>query len=220
MNRGLTTAAGCWLLVVGCTTSTLDNAASCIAGAPRALHPEGEAQHALLHCAASDCPPQSSWCGAHHLLRHACHVQVTGLCAGDHVVPLGSALGTWRSEGVWQAADWHKVPSDLPLAAATTLAINPPTALLMLEDVVKLQPGDVVVQNGATSGVGQVRDAYKGRAAPISTHQLQCRQQMCCRGHGHVLRNTPAYNSSMLKQHNCDGSSLCFLHRTCLLCSM
>lgn len=84
-------------------------------------------------------------------------VQVTGLREGDHVVPLGSALGTWRSEGVWQAADWHKVPSDLPLPAAATLAINPPTALLMLEDVVKLQPGDVVVQNGATSGVGQVR---------------------------------------------------------------
>jgi NADPH-dependent curcumin reductase CurA len=35
-------------------------------------------------------------------------------------------------------------------------ACSPPTALLMLEAIVQLQPGDVVVQNGATSAVGQV----------------------------------------------------------------
>jgi hypothetical protein len=86
-----------------------------------------------------------------------CSLQVTSVQAGDWVVPLTSALGTWRDTGVWQAADWHKLPTGLPLSAAATLAINPPTALLMLEDVVPLQPGDVVVQNGATSGVGQVR---------------------------------------------------------------
>lgn len=87
-------------------------------------------------------------------------LQVTSVQAGDWVVPLTSALGTWRDTGVWQAADWHKLPAGLPLAAAATLAINPPTALLMLEDVVPLQPGGVVVQNGATSGVGQVRVAW------------------------------------------------------------
>lgn len=81
--------------------------------------------------------------------------KVSGLSAGDHVVPLASALGTWRSAGVFRAADWHKVPRDLPIAAAATLTINPPTALCMLEAIVQLQPGDTVVQNGATSAVGQ-----------------------------------------------------------------
>lgn len=33
---------------------------------------------------------------------------------------------------------------------------SPPTALCMLEAIVQLQPGDTVVQNGATSAVGQV----------------------------------------------------------------
>jgi NADPH:quinone reductase-like Zn-dependent oxidoreductase len=36
------------------------------------------------------------------------------------------------------------------------LLCSPATALLMLESIVDLQPGDVVVQNGATSAVGQV----------------------------------------------------------------
>jgi hypothetical protein len=34
---------------------------------------------------------------------------------------------------------------------------SPPTALCMLENIVELQPGHTVVQNGATSAVGQVR---------------------------------------------------------------
>lgn len=102
-------------------------------------------------------------------------LQVTSVQAGDWVVPLSSALGTWRDTGVWQAADWHKLPAGLPLAAAATLAINPPTALLMLEDVVPLQPGDVLVQNGATSAVGQVRVAWLALAA-MTMHKCCC----CC----------------------------------------
>eukprot|EP00879_Flechtneria_rotunda_P013891 GHRR01014507.1.p1 GENE.GHRR01014507.1~~GHRR01014507.1.p1 ORF type:complete len:309 (+),score=91.20 GHRR01014507.1:1264-2190(+) len=82
-------------------------------------------------------------------------LQVAHLSEGDLVVPLASALGTWRSSGVFAATDWHKVPSDTPVEAAATLCINPPTALCMLEQFVDLQPGDTVVQNGATSAVGQ-----------------------------------------------------------------
>lgn len=46
----------------------------------------------------------------------------------------------------------------LSLALRNTFVVfaSPPTALLMLEAIVPLQPGDVVVQNGATSAVGQV----------------------------------------------------------------
>ena len=131
-------------------------------------------------------------------------LQVQHLAPGDHAVPLASALGTWRQRGVFAAADWHRVPHQLPLAAAATLCVkcahcraarhyrmyctvvpgmhrlharcgcsdlhhrlvlpliavavtqcSPPTALCMLESVVQLRPGDTVVQNGATSAVGQ-----------------------------------------------------------------
>jgi NADPH:quinone reductase-like Zn-dependent oxidoreductase len=53
-----------------------------------------------------------------------CRSQVSNLVPGDHVVPLASALGTWRSAGVFKAADWHKIPQDLPIAAAATLTIK------------------------------------------------------------------------------------------------
>lgn len=39
--------------------------------------------------------------------------------------------------------------------AAACLSVNPPTALRMLSDFEKLKPGDTVIQNGGTSGVGQ-----------------------------------------------------------------
>ncbi|GBF97911.1 hypothetical protein Rsub_10584, partial [Raphidocelis subcapitata] len=81
--------------------------------------------------------------------------EVRGLRPGDRVVPLASALGTWRAGGVFRAADWHAVPAELPDAAAATMCINPPTALSMLERFASLRPGDVVAQNGATSAVGQ-----------------------------------------------------------------
>jgi trans-2-enoyl-CoA reductase len=38
---------------------------------------------------------------------------------------------------------------------AATVSVNPCTALRMLDDFVDLKAGDVVVQNGATSMVGQ-----------------------------------------------------------------
>ena len=41
-----------------------------------------------------------------------------------------------------------------PVAAAT-MAINPPTAYRMLKDFGSLQAGDVIMQNGANSAVGQ-----------------------------------------------------------------
>ena len=51
--------------------------------------------------------------------------------------------------------DRHKVPSDVRLEDAATATINPATALSMLENFETLQPGDVVVQNGANSAVGK-----------------------------------------------------------------
>ncbi|PYM93067.1 MAG: alcohol dehydrogenase [Candidatus Rokuibacteriota bacterium] len=48
------------------------------------------------------------------------------------------------------------VPSGLELRQAAMLRINPPTALLLLTDIVDLQPGDWVIQNVANSAVGRL----------------------------------------------------------------
>ncbi len=49
-----------------------------------------------------------------------------------------------------QAALQHENVKDCPVC-------SPPTALRMLEEFVDLKEGDVIVQNGANSAVGQVR---------------------------------------------------------------
>lgn len=76
--------------------------------------------------------------------------------AGDWVVPLEPSQGTWRSSGTFKASAFHRVPNNLPLAAAATLAVNPMTALALLESFEELKPDDCVIQDGATSAVGQV----------------------------------------------------------------
>lgn len=48
-----------------------------------------------------------------------------------------------------------KVPNDIPAAYAATLTINPATAYCMLREFEKLSPGDIVIQNGGNSMVGQ-----------------------------------------------------------------
>lgn len=80
---------------------------------------------------------------------------VTNIKIGDAVVPLETGLGTWRQAGVVEATALHAVPRGLPVDAAATMTINPPTALRMLEEFVALRPGDVVIQNGANSAVGR-----------------------------------------------------------------
>jgi NADPH:quinone reductase-like Zn-dependent oxidoreductase len=48
------------------------------------------------------------------------------------------------------------VPAALDLHQAAMLRINPPTALLLLTDIVELKPGDWVIQNVANSAVGRL----------------------------------------------------------------
>ncbi len=78
--------------------------------------------------------------------------EVTHLKVGQTVLlPVGS--GTWVSQ--LQAEAKQLIP--LPAGDAKQLAmmtINPPTALLMLNEFVDLQPGDWVIQNAANSAVG------------------------------------------------------------------
>jgi len=79
---------------------------------------------------------------------------VADLKPGDRVISLQRENWTQRRR---IAADQAiKVRDDIPLAQAAMLRINPPTAWLLLEDIVDLQPGDWIVQNGANSAVGKI----------------------------------------------------------------
>ncbi|KAL8619066.1 hypothetical protein ACOMHN_020764 [Nucella lapillus] len=80
---------------------------------------------------------------------------VKRLRVGDWVNPADSGWGTWRSYAVSLEADVSKVPNDIPELGAATLVVNPCSAYRMLKDYVKLKPGDMVMQNGANSAVGQ-----------------------------------------------------------------
>lgn len=73
----------------------------------------------------------------------------------DWVIPSQPAFGTWRTHALAEEAALTKVSNDLPVEYAATLAVNPCTAYRLLEDFVKLNAGDVIIQNGANSTVGQ-----------------------------------------------------------------
>jgi mitochondrial enoyl-[acyl-carrier protein] reductase / trans-2-enoyl-CoA reductase len=79
---------------------------------------------------------------------------VKGLAVGDHVISGSANFGAWCTEGVAPAADFLKVPAELPVPYAATLHVNPCTAYRMLRDFKQLKPGDVVIQNAANSMVG------------------------------------------------------------------
>lgn len=68
------------------------------------------------------------------------------------LLPLG--CGTWASHLVARAADLLPLPSGADPQQLAMLAINPPTAALLLSEIVALQPGDWVIQNAANSAVG------------------------------------------------------------------
>jgi NADPH:quinone reductase-like Zn-dependent oxidoreductase len=73
---------------------------------------------------------------------------------GDRVLaPLSSF--TWRERMVISANGLFALPADADPQQLSMLAINPPTAALLLSEYVDLKPGEWVVQNSANSGVGR-----------------------------------------------------------------
>ncbi|KAL5764198.1 hypothetical protein ACOSP7_016551 [Xanthoceras sorbifolium] len=80
---------------------------------------------------------------------------VTGLAPGDRVIPSPPSSGTWQTYIVKDQSVWHKINKDSPMEYAATITVNPLSALRMLEDFTTLNSGDSIVQNGATSIVGQ-----------------------------------------------------------------
>ena len=79
---------------------------------------------------------------------------VENLKVGDRVLPPLSSF-TWRERMVISANGLFALPPAADTQQLAMLAINPPTAALLLSEYVDLKPGEWVVQNAANSGVGR-----------------------------------------------------------------
>src|ERR1700752_2552916 len=87
---------------------------------------------------------------------------VTNVAVGDRVVPPRSSW-VWRERMVVPAGGLFALPLGADPKQLAMLAINPPTASLLLSDYVDLSRGDIVVQNAANSGVGRWVIAFAKR---------------------------------------------------------
>lgn len=79
---------------------------------------------------------------------------VTHLKPGDRALLLFAGRGNWRSSLIAKAARLFALPTGVDPLQLAMLTVNPPTAMLMLQNFAKLNSGDWVIQNAANSGVG------------------------------------------------------------------
>src|SRR5882724_8251551 len=99
-------------------------------------------------------PPLPTTPGAEGLGRVvAIGAGVTQVKPGDLVINMQRE--NWAQRRRVRGDDATQIPPGLDISQAAMLRINPPTALLLLEDHVALMPGDWVIQNVANSAVGR-----------------------------------------------------------------
>ncbi|KAF3627217.1 putative trans-2-enoyl-CoA reductase, mitochondrial [Capsicum annuum] len=98
-------------------------------------------------------PGTGGWEGVGEV--HAVGSTVKALSPGDWVIHSAYLPGTWQTYVVEDESLWYKIDKSTPIEYAATVSVNPLSALRMMEDFVALKPGDTIVQNGATSIVGQ-----------------------------------------------------------------
>ena len=67
-----------------------------------------------------------------------------------------SVLGSWQSHLVADCDQLYPAPEKLPVEQAAMGWVNPATAWKLMHDFAKLQAGDIIVQNAATSAVGKL----------------------------------------------------------------
>ncbi len=79
---------------------------------------------------------------------------VSDVKPGDRVINLQRE--SWAQRRRVKADEVIPVPAELDVRQAAMLRINPPTAPLLLTDIVELKPGDWVIQNVANSAVGRL----------------------------------------------------------------
>src|SRR5258708_18986617 len=102
--------------------------------------------------------------------------RVTNVKVGDRVLaPLSSF--TWREQMVVSADGLFALPRDSDPRQLSMLAINPPTAALLLSAYVDLKPGEWVVQNSANSAVGRWVIAF-AKMRGLKTVNIVRRQEL------------------------------------------
>ena len=69
-------------------------------------------------------------------------------------VLLSGTGGTWTTHLLARASQLVCMPDGVDVQQQAMMTINPPTALLLLSEFIKLEPGDWVIQNAANSAVG------------------------------------------------------------------
>ena len=79
---------------------------------------------------------------------------VTHVAPGDLVINLQRE--NWAARRRVKGDDVIAVPPRSTCTRRAMLRINPPTALLLLSDIVAAKPGDWVIQNVANSAVGRL----------------------------------------------------------------
>ena len=101
---------------------------------------------------------------------------VKNVKVGDRVVaPLSSF--TWRERMLASADGLFALPPGADPKQLSMLAINPPTAALLLSEYVDLKPGEWVVQNSANSSVGRWVIAF-AKARGLKSVNIVRRQEL------------------------------------------
>jgi mitochondrial enoyl-[acyl-carrier protein] reductase / trans-2-enoyl-CoA reductase len=75
--------------------------------------------------------------------------------AEDDLVLLPPGVGAWREQFRVAAHGLQPLPPGVDPLQLSMLAVNPPTASMLLSGIVDLEPGDWVIQNAANSAVGR-----------------------------------------------------------------
>ena len=111
-----------------------------------------------------------------------CVGRVTAVGSGvTHVKPADLVINlqreNWTQRRRVRGDDVIGIPAGMNLRQAAMLRINPPTALLLLTDIVQLGPGDWVIQNVANSAVGRLLIRL-ARARGIKTMNVVRRESL------------------------------------------
>lgn len=72
--------------------------------------------------------------------------------AGDIVIPLSRE--NWTQEKIAKEDELINIQKDINILQACMLKVNPATAYLMLNNYLKINKGDFIIQNASNSGVG------------------------------------------------------------------
>ena len=101
---------------------------------------------------------------------------VESVKVGDRILAPPASF-TWRERIVVSAGGLSALPADADPRQLAMLAINPPTAALLLSEYVDLKPGEWVVQNAANSGVGRWVIAF-AKARGVKTVNIVRRPEL------------------------------------------